>query len=273
MTMPQPGMYARPLGDLLKEWRLRRRLTQVDLACITEIPTKRLAAMENGRDVPTQDMLLRIAERLRVPLREQNTMLLAAGMAPIFQALDSQQPGADGARQAINTVLATQEPNPACAIDRRWYVVAANRAFSAMIAGADPILTKPPINFVRLTLHPAGIALRIANLGQWRAYLESRLRRRIELRGDDFLSDLLEEIADYPTPPTRDDDPSVDGVYAGFAVPLRVETYAGTMSFLSTTTVFGTAVDILLSELTIESFLAADEGTKNILLRQAEPAN
>jgi transcriptional regulator with XRE-family HTH domain len=259
----------RPLGDYLRDWRQRRRMSQLDLACEADISTKHLSFLETGRSTPSRDMLLRIAETLDIPLRDQNVMLVTAGYAPMFRERSIDDPGLRIARHSIDLILQAQEPFPALAVDRHWTLVAANKAVSHLIAGVDSFLMIEPVNVLRLSLHPAGLAPRVANLAQWRRHVISRLRRQIDLTGDPALNDLLEEIRDYPPPPghpSRQPAPDYDGV----AVPFQLVTIDGTLSFLSTTTVFGTPVDITLSELAIESFFPADAATADLMRRLSE---
>jgi transcriptional regulator with XRE-family HTH domain len=251
-----------PVGTLLREWRQRRRLSQLDLACEAEISTRHLSFLETGRSLPSREMVLRLAEQLDVPLRGRNALLIAAGYAPVFPERPLADPALQGARKAIDLVLAGHEPYPALAIDRHWTLIASNNAVPPLLAGVDSSLLQPPINVLRLSLHPAGLAPRIANLGEWRAHLFGRLRRQIEVSADPTLIELLRELSDYPV---NDGDQSEisasDEEYAGVVVPFRLVTERGTLSFFSTTTIFGTPVDITLSELAIESFFPADAAT------------
>lgn len=258
----------RPVGDLLRTWRQRRRLSQLAFACEADISTRHLSFLETGRAQPSRDMVLHLAERLEVPLRERNLLLVAAGYAPVFAERPLADPALDPARKAIELVLAGHEPYPALAVDRHWTLVAANGAVTRLLAGATASLLAPPVNVLRLSLHPQGLAPRIANLREWRSHLLERLRRQIDVTADPVLTDLLQELCAYPAPagngPAKDDD------YAGVVVPLRLVTEAGTLAFFSTTTVFGTPVDITLSELALESFFPADAATAEILRRLAE---
>jgi transcriptional regulator with XRE-family HTH domain len=259
----------RPVGELLRYWRQRRRMSQLDLACDAEISTKHLSFLETGRSLPSREMLLHLAERLEIPLRDQNRLLAAAGFAPMFQERPLADPALLVARRSIDTILTAHEPNPALAVDRHWIMIAANKAVANLVAGAEPILLRPPVNVLRLSLHPAGLAPRIVNLAEWRAHVIARLRRQIDVSGDPVLIDLLEEIRDYPLP--RGAVPAhPDQAYDGIAVPFRLATIDGTLSFFSTITVFGTPVDVTLSELAIESFFPADEATAAIMRRMAD---
>jgi transcriptional regulator with XRE-family HTH domain len=257
-----------PVGTLLREWRQRRRLSQLDLALEAEISTRHLSFLETGRSLPSREMLLRLAEQLDVPLRGRNALLIAAGYAPIFPERQLDDPALRGARKAIDLVLAGHEPYPALAIDRHWTLIASNNAVAPMLVGVDPSLLQPPINVLRLSLHPAGLAPRVANLGEWRAHLLARLRRQIEVSADSTLIELLRELSGYPaTGEDLNNASAGDEEYAGVVVPFRLATERGTLSFFSTTTIFGTPVDITLSELAIESFLPADKATAAMFAR------
>lgn len=211
-------------------------------------------------------MVLRLAEYLDVPLRERNTLLVAAGYAPVYLERSLADPALQAARKAVDLVLAGHEPYPALAIDRHWTLIASNNAVLPLMAGADPLLLRPPVNVLRLSLHPAGLASRIANLAQWRSHLLARLRRQVEVSADPVLEELLNELSGYSAPGERADVENGDnGEYAGVAVPFRLVTEQGVLSFFSTTTIFGTPVDITLSELALESFFPADAATANAL--------
>ncbi len=205
-------------------------------------------------------MLLHLAEQLDIPLRERNTLLVAAGYAPVYPATPLDDPALGAAREAVELVLTGHEPYPALAIDRHWTLLMANRAVAPLLAGIAPELLAPPLNVLRLSLHPEGLAPRITNLGQWRGHVLARLQRQIEVSNDPVLIELRDELRDYPTDDAGDDniDPA-RGV--PLVIPLRLETPSGPLSFISTTTVFGTAVDITLAELAIESFFPADAET------------
>lgn len=260
---------AQTLGGLLRDWRRRRRMSQLDLACDAEISTKHLSFLETGRSRPSRTMLLHLSECLDVPLRDRNVMLTAAGYAPVFRERDFNEPALDLVRRNIEVVLAAHDPNPAMAVDRHWVMLAANQAVAHLAAGAEPMLLRPPVNMLRLCLHPAGLASRIVNLTQWRAHIIARLRRQIDVSGDGVLVDLLEEIRDYPCLRTAGSR-TVDDDRDMIATPFRLATIDGVLSFLSTTTLFGTPVDITLSELAIETFLPADPHTAEIMRSVAQ---
>lgn len=252
---------SQPVGYLLREWRQRRRKSQLDLALDTEISPKHLSFLETGRALPSREMLLRLAEQLAVPLREQNILLVAAGYAPIFPERPLDAPELQAARQAVDLVLAGHEPYPALAIDRHWTLVAANRAIAPLLVAADPILLQPPVNVIRFSLHPAGLAPHIINYQEWRAHVLARLRRQIDISADPVLTELLRDIAAYPAPAARTHTPVPPQAEPQVVVPFRLRTDAGDLAFISTTTIFGTPVDITVAELAIESFFPADAAT------------
>ena len=254
----------RPVGEQLREWRQRRRLSQLDLACDAEISTRHLSFVETGRAVPSREMLLRLVERLDVPLRERNALLLAAGFAPMFKERRLDDPELAAARRVVERVLAGHAPYPALAVDRHWNLVLANDAVAPLLAGVAADLLEPPANVLRLSLHPRGLASRIVNFGEWRAHLLARLHAQVVASADPVLGALLRELADYPVPP--DEGAPAPHETGGIAVPFQLRTEAGVLSVLSTTTVFGTPVDITLSELALETFFPADEATARALL-------
>ncbi len=251
------------VGPLLREWRQRRRLSQLDLACQAEVSTRHLSFLETGRAQPSREMVLLLAERLDVPLRERNALLVAAGFAPVFTERPLTDPALDVARRAVNLVLTGHEPYPALAIDRHWTLVAANRAVAPLLAGIEPSLLQPPVNVLRLSLHPGGIAPRIVNASEWRTHIVERLRRQVAATADATLGALLEELRCYPLVGEGTSRPEGLGDFGGVIVPLRLRTEAGVLSFVSTTTIFGTPVDVTLSELAIESFFPARSGHRD----------
>src|SRR6516162_3865630 len=264
---------SRPIGGHLREWRQRRRLSQLALACDANMSTRQLSFIETGRSLPSRDMVLHLAERLEVPLRDRNLLLVAAGYAPVFPERALEDPALDAARKVIDLVLAGHAPYPALAVDRHWTIVAANKAVALLLERIEASLLRAPVNALRLGLHPAGLAPRIANFAEWRAHLLTRLRRQIDLTADPVLVALLGELADYPTPAGGQSDrlhPSLE--YADVVVPLKFVTDGEILSLFSMTTVFGTPVDITLSELAIESFLPADAATAEALRRLAAAA-
>jgi transcriptional regulator with XRE-family HTH domain len=262
------GVQTLTIGNHLREWRQRRRLSQLDLALEAEISTKHLSFLETGRAQPSRDMVLKLAEQLDVPLRERNVLLVSAGYAPVFPQRSLQDPALQAARKAVDLVLKGHEPYPALAVDRHWTLVAHNAAVPALLAGAAARLLQPPVNVLRLSLHPEGLAPRIENLAEWRAHLLARLRQQIDATADAELSRLLDELAGYKAPDgAKAARATVSQDYAGVVVPLRFRSEAGTLSLFSTTTIFGTPVDVTLSELAIESFFPADAATAELLRR------
>jgi len=273
-TMIRPDPARAGLGDLLREWRKRRHQSQLALALEAGISQRHLSFVESGRAQPSREMVLRLAEQLEVPLRERNRMLVAAGFAPMFAERPLDDPALDAARRAIERVLQAHEPYPALAIDRTWSLVAANRAVAPLLAGASPSLLEPPINVLRLSLHPDGLAPRIANLAQWRTYLLQRLQRECELTGDAQLAALLEELRGYPVRQSRSGPRPSSIAHADerVFVPFELETDAGVLSFIGTTTVFGTPVDVTVSEIALECFFPADTMTAEYLTSLAGQA-
>lgn len=260
-TSPEPPQ---GVGLQLRDWRQRRRRSQLDLALDADISPRHLSFLETGRSRPSRDMVLRLAEKLEVPLREQNELLVAAGFAPVFPERPLDDPSLQTARRAIDLVLKGHEPYPAIAVDRHWTLVASNAAVAPLLQGTDRSLHEPPVNVLRLSLHPGGLAPRIVNIVEWREHLFERLRHQIHLTADPILSELLKELRSYPVPEgPRPPQPSVD--YAGVVVPFRLRAGDVELAFFSTITVFGTPIDITLSELAIEAFFPADEATAEAL--------
>lgn len=244
------------IGDHLREWRQRRHLSQLDLAGEAEISARHLSFVETGRAAPSRDMVLRLAERLDVPLRERNVLLVAAGFAPAFPQRGLDDPALKAARQAIDCVLKAHEPGPALAVDRHWNLVAANDIVLPLLQGIAPELLAPPLNVLRLSFHPKGLASRTVNLAEWCAHLLERLHRQCEASADPELLKLYQELKTYPVP-ARTAPITPDSV----VVPFKMRLGGDVLSFISTTMIFGTPLDITLSELAIETFFAADERT------------
>ena len=257
----------RPVGDLLREWRQRRRLSQLHLSCDAEISTRHLSFLENGRAQPSREMVLHLAAQLEVPLRERNVLLVAAGYAPIFPEHQLDEPALANARKAVDLVLTGHEPYPALAIDRHWILIAANRAVAPLLVGAEPALLRPPVNVLRLSLHPGGLAPRIANLPEWRSHLLARLHHQIQVTADPVLVELMNELRAYPAPGERKSasSPPEHRDHAGVVLPFELITESGVLAFISTTTIFGTPVDITLSELALETFFPANTATAESL--------
>ncbi len=269
-TTAKAGRRQRPVGELLRQWREHRRLSQLELAVQAEISTRHLSFVETSRSMPSRGMVLRLAEHLDVPLRERNHLLLAAGYAPVYPQTSLDSPQLTVVRRAIRQVLRGHEPYPAVVVDRTWNVVDRNTSVGVFLVGAAPELTAPPANVLRISLHPDGMAPRIVNLGEWRAHLLGRLRRQIELTADPDLTALHAELRTYPC---DQPEPEADLPGAGeVVVPLRIRHQGRELSFFSTVATFGTPLDVTLAELAIESFFPADPQTAAMLRDQAEPA-
>jgi transcriptional regulator with XRE-family HTH domain len=258
------------VGDHIREWRTRRRMSQLDLALEADISTRHLSFLETGRSQPSREMVQLLSEKLDLPLRERNIMLVSAGYAPVYSQKSLDDPALQAARQAVDLVLKGHEPYPALAVDRHWTLIAANDALLPLIGDVDPALMKPPVNVLRLSIHPAGLARRIVNFTEWRNHLVTRLRHQVDVTGDEILSRLIDELRAYPTPDKAARAPINPQDYAGVLVPLRLMTDEGELTLFSTTTVFGTPVDVTLSELAIEAFFPADPETAEALRRMAE---
>jgi transcriptional regulator with XRE-family HTH domain len=262
---------SRSIGDLLREWRSRRRLTQLEFAGDAEISTKHLSFLETGRSQPSRDMVLRLAELLNVPLRERNSLLIAAGFAPVFPERTLDDPALALARQAIDMVLKGHEPYPAIAVDRHWSLIAANNAVGLLLGDLDTSLITEPVNVLRVSMHPLGLAPRIANYIEWRTHVLARLRHQVDMSADVKLADLYRELCGYPVPArdasgmSSEEAKAPTHEYASMVVPFKYITPQGTLSFFATTTMFGTPVDITLSELAIESLFPADVATADTL--------
>lgn len=239
-------------------------MSQLDLAHDAQVSTRHLSFVETGRSMPSREMVLRLAERLEVPLRERNAMLVAAGYAPMYRERPLADPALGPAREAMDVILRSHEPFPALAVDRHWNLIAGNRMVPHLLKGADADLLEAPVNVLRLSLHPRGLAHRIVNLRQWRAHLFERLRHQIDVTGDPALTALFEELRAYPVPESADDT-VLDGELMGVVIPLQYRTPAGVLSFISTMTVFGTPMDVTLQELALETFFPADAFTADAL--------
>jgi transcriptional regulator with XRE-family HTH domain len=257
-----------PVGELLRDWRRRRRLSQLELSLDSEISARHLSFLETGRSRPSRATLVRIAETLEVPLRERNTLLLAAGYAPIYpqRSLDSDEMAL--VRAALDRFLRAHEPYPALVVDRWHDIVAANDALAALTAGCAPELLEPPANAIRVALHPEGLAARTVNLGEWSAHLIGRLRREAAITGDARLEALREEVEGYPgvDAEAHGGEPLAGEV----VVPLRIRDGDEELAFISTISTFGTSIDITLSELSIEAFYPANAQTAMRLLRDVQ---
>jgi transcriptional regulator with XRE-family HTH domain len=255
------------VGELLREWRRRRRLSQLDLAYDAEISPKHLSFVETGRSAPSREMVLRLAEQLAIPLRERNVLLTTAGFAAVFPERPLGDESLAAARKVVDVILNGLEPNPSFAVDRHWNLIAANKSVSLLLTEVDSSLLEPPVNILRLCLHPKGFTPQIINYSEWRRNILEYLNRLVAITADVFLMDMMQELKSYPQPKaTRNRVPSKEIDSSRFAIPLRLMTKDGELSFISTITVFGTPIDVTLSELAIESFFPADEKTAKILV-------
>ena len=268
-TRPVHRAAPAPFGEHLRTWRQRRRLSQFDLAQEADISTRHLSFVETGRSESSREMVLRLAERLNIPLRERNTLLMAAGYAPMYRERPLDDPALAAARAAVDLVLKAHEPNPALAIDRHYNMVAANRVVPLFLDGIPAELLQAPVNLVRLSLHPRGLAARIVNLQQWRSHIFERLRRQIANTADPQLQQLLDEVHAYPLP-AQDNATHLAGELLGVVMPMQLRSAQGVLSFITTVTVFGTPNDVTLQELAVESFFPADEFTARLLRSLAE---
>jgi transcriptional regulator with XRE-family HTH domain len=257
----------RPVGDLLRGWRRRRRLSQLELAGDGGISTRHLSFLETGRSRPSRDMVLRLTERLDVPLRERNGLLMAAGYAPVYRERPIDSPEMRPAWQALNRVLDGHEPYPAIVVDRSWNLLMANEASMLFLENVPEELVRPPVNVHRLALHPRGLAARVVNLPEVRAHLVARMARQVALTGDPELMALHEETKAYGDGGGRH-EPSHD-----IALPTRLRYGDQVLSFFSTVTTFGTAADVTLAELAIEAFYPADDATAAFLRARSAAAH
>lgn len=255
-----------PVGDLIRRWRTHRRVSQLALSSETGVSTRHLSYVETGRSRPSREMVLRLAEHLEVPLRERNRLLLAAGFAPAYPEHGLDEEPLTGARTAVREVLVAHAPYPALAVDRTWNVVEANDAVGVLLEVVSPsLLAVEPLNALRLSLHPDGMAPHIANLAQWRTAVLGSLRRSALARGDLEMLALHEELAGYPGGDPADGEATAAGVY----VPLQLRVEGHELSLLAIIATFGTPLDVTLSELAIESFFPADPATAAYLRERA----
>jgi len=258
-----------PFGHHLKIWRTRRRLSQEELAGAADVSTRHLSFIETGRANPSREMVLRLTARLEVPLRERNVFLEAAGHAPIYRERRLGDPELAAAKRAVDLILKCHEPFPALAIDRHWNLVAANRMVPHLLEGVHATLLQEPMNVLRLTLDPRGLAPRIVNLAQWHAHLVERLNHQIALTADPVLLELRAEARDLTAGGTEQQE-YLRGEHSGIAIPLKFRSKLGVLSFMSTTTIFGSAVDVTLQELAMETFFPLDDFTMQALLNRAQ---
>lgn len=259
-------MSAWRIGELVKDWRLRRNLSQMDLALDVHVSTRHLSFVETGRSRPSPELVLAIAGCLDVPLREQNSFLLAAGYAPRFSEHSLDDPSMHAVKRSMQRMLDAHDPYPGVVIDRAWNIVVANQAATALVADLPPALTGPPTNVYRISLHPDGLAAVTKNFDDWATYLLSQLRRSIALTGDDRLREIDAEVRTYPNVAALIDQPRTMSWHdPPLLVPLVMDRGDETLSLFTTLTTFGTPRDITLDELAIELFFPADDHTDRLL--------
>jgi transcriptional regulator with XRE-family HTH domain len=250
------------VGTLLRQWRERRRMSQLDLAIQAEVSARHLSFVETGRSKPSSDMILRLTDHLDVPLRERNRLLLAGGYAPVYSERPLDSPQMAAVRTATRQVLTGHDPYPAVLVDRHWNLLDANASIGLLTEGVSADLLAAP-NALRMSLHPDGTAPRIVNLGEWRAHLLHRLRRQAAVTADPVLRELYQELRSYPC---DQPEPEIELPAAGnVAVPLQIRVGERVLSFISITAVFGTPLDVTLSEMAIESFYPANDETSQFL--------
>lgn len=252
---------------MLRRWRELRRLSQLELAGLANVSARHLSFIETGRSTPGREVLLHLAEQLDVPLRERNQLLLSAGYAPLYGETEFNAPAMTSIRTAVRQLLVRHEPYPALLVDRNWQLLDANAGLELFVEGVADELLEPPVNVLRLALHPRGMAPRITNLGEWRGHLLSRLHSQVTLTVRPELTSLYDELVDYPChqPERRIETTAVGDV----VVPLRIRGSHGELAFFCTVATFGAALDVTLAELAIESFFPADAATTTALFHRA----
>ncbi|WP_042164860.1 helix-turn-helix domain-containing protein [Streptomyces sp. NBRC 110035] len=261
------------VGPLLRAWREQRRISQLELALRADSSARHISFVETGRSRPSEEMVLRLAEHLDVPVRERNALLLAAGYAPRFPETPLDDPALEALREGIGRLIAGYEPYPALVVDAMYDVVAANRGIMMLFDGVPESLLVPPLNAVRLTLHPRGLAPRIRNLREWRGHLLEQMERQIALRRSAPLRALYEEVAAFPVPEPEPDSTEGAGAADGeesasvayFALPMRIEHEGRILSFVSSISTFNTPMDVTVAELAVETLLPADPATAKYL--------
>jgi transcriptional regulator with XRE-family HTH domain len=261
----------RPIGEQLRAWRQQRRLSQLELAVEADVSTRHLSFVETGRSAPSREMVLRLAEHLQVPLRDRNMLLVSAGYAPVYGETPIEEPRMDAVRVAIRQVLTGHEPYPAVVVDRFWNLVDANGPIGLFTDGAAPELLEPPVNVLRLSMHPDGLARHVVNLGEWRAHMVERVRRHVALTADAALTRLYQELREYPItgPVAAPGQAFVPPGATEVFVPLRLRIEGRDLAFFSTIATFGSPLDITVAELAIESFFPANAETAEALRRLA----
>ncbi|MGI5446322.1 helix-turn-helix domain-containing protein [Streptomyces sp. CA-243310] len=252
------------VGAMLRTWRERRGISQLELAGRADSSSRHISFVETGRSRPSEEMVLRLAEHLNVPVRERNALLLAAGYAPRYPHTPLDDPSMEVLRDSLERLLAGYEPYPALVVDATYQVIAANRGIALLLDGVPEHLLAPPLNAMRLTLHPQGLAARILNLREWRGHLLEQMERQIALSRSEPLRALYEEVAAYPVAERADHGEPQQAV-ANIALPLRIEHDGHVLSFVSSISTFNTPMDVTVAELAIETLLPADPATVKYL--------
>ncbi|MEV6168469.1 helix-turn-helix transcriptional regulator [Streptomyces sp. NPDC051954] len=271
MTTPASDAAVLPaaegVGPLLRAWRERRRVSQLELALRADSSARHISFVETGRSRPSEEMVLRLAEHLDVPVRERNALLLAAGYAPRYRETPLADPALDTLREGIERLIQGYEPYPAFVVDATYDVVAANRGILTLLEGLPESLLVPPLNAMRLTLHPEGLAPRIRNLREWRGHLLAQMERQIALQRSQPLRELYAEVAAYPVPEEAEAEPADEPSepVPPFALPMRIEHDGRVLSFISSISTFNTPMDVTVAELAIETLLPADPATVKYL--------
>jgi transcriptional regulator with XRE-family HTH domain len=266
----------RGVGPLLRAWREQRRISQLELALRADSSARHISFVETGRSRPSEEMVLRLAEHLDVPVRERNALLLAAGYAPRYPETSLDDPALGALREGIERLIQGYDPYPAVVVDATYQVVAANQGILMFLEGVADHLLQPPLNAMRLTLHPEGMAPRIRNLREWRGHLLGQMERQIALCRSEALRALYEEVAAYPVPGSAGSDAAAEETaerspgeasapYPYFALPMLIEHEGRTLSFISSISTFNTPMDVTVAELAIETFLPADPATVKYL--------
>lgn len=258
------------VGPLLRSWRERRRVSQLELALRANSSARHISFVETGRSRPSEELLLRLAEHLDVPVRERNSLLFAAGYAPRYRETPLDDPALESLREGVERLIQGYEPYPAFVVDATYDILAANRGILMLLDGLPESVLTPPLNAMRLTLHPEGLAPRIRNLPEWRGHLLTQMERQIALHRSAPLRALYEEVAAYPVPEAQESlaEPSADSVATSpfpFALPMRIEHEGRLLSFVSSISTFNTPMDITVAELAIETLLPADPATVKYL--------
>jgi transcriptional regulator with XRE-family HTH domain len=270
-TRPSTNSVGKGVGPLLRGWREQRRVSQLELALRADSSARHISFIETGRSRPSEEMVLRLAEHLDVPVRERNALLLAAGYAPHYPETPLDDPSMDALRQGMERLIQGYEPYPALVVDATYTVLAANRGITMLLEGVCESLLTPPLNAMRLTLHPEGLAPRIRNHREWRDHLLAQMERQIALDRSEPLRALHAEVAAYPVPEQEREGEREGELDGGvepvpyFALPLQIEHGGRVLSFISSISTFNTPMDVTVAELAIETFLPADPATVKYL--------